>query len=269
VVVADRVQLEMALVNLAVNARDSMAPGGRLEISTREMILHEPIELPLSTVEVGEYASVEVRDNGCGMSEELQMQAFEPFFTTKEAGKGTGLGLSAVLGSIRNCRGHIDLRSTPGEGTTFRIYLPIDRAGCAARHESSYVREIQGGDETVLVAEDEDEVREVIVDTLETGGYRVFCARNGAEARDTLRSRADEIDMVLSDLIMPGMGGRELGAWIREHHPRMPVVFMSGYGCGLENDDLAHDLELPKPFTPDQLLQRVREVLDAPQTARS
>ncbi len=269
VVVADRVQLEMALVNLVVNARDSMSAGGRLEISTREVILHEPLKLPLSTVEVGDYACVEVSDNGCGMSEELQMQAFEPFFTTKEAGKGTGLGLSAVLGAVRNCHGHIDLHSTPGEGTTFRMYLPIDRSIQTDRDEYASVHDVRGGSETLLVAEDEDEVREVIADTLESGGYRVLTARNGHQAREILDRQADEVDMVLSDMVMPGMGGRELGAWIREHHPDLPVVYMSGYGYSCQDDELVHDLELPKPFSPDQLLGRVRDVLDFPQTAHS
>jgi two-component system cell cycle sensor histidine kinase/response regulator CckA len=257
-VLVDSSQMEQVLVNLALNAREAMPSGGRLVISTANAQLDRDGAHPAGT-----YASIAVRDTGVGMDEATSAHIFEPFFTTKQGASGAGLGLSTVYGIVEQSGGHICVQSAPGSGTSFSIYLPgytgaepATAAGAAA---------IQGGTETLLLVEDEITVRSSVRRLLQWHGYRVLEARNGAEALRVYENNTPGIDLVLTDLVMPEMGGQELVEQLRVHNPDLKVVFMSGYA----EKTLTSNGALPpgtgfvdKPFTVEILMRRVREVLD-------
>jgi CheY-like chemotaxis protein len=266
---ADRGQVEQILLNLAVNARDAMPRGGELRVETQHVVLEHPPKDALLPVGTGRYATLTVRDTGTGMGHDVLAKIFEPFYTTKEVGKGTGLGLAVVYGIVRRMGGGIVVRSVPGHGTTFRIYFPEAEERKAEKPEgeaagASTAPAAGGGGVRVLVAEDEDSVRNFVRRALTAQGYRVVEARNGHEALEALE-RGAEVDLVLTDLIMPGMGGRELAERVRVLYPELPILYTSGYSreIGDFQDILAGGEHfLPKPFGPKDLFRKVREVLD-------
>jgi len=261
---ADAVQLEQVLLNLVVNARDAMPRGGRLTIGTRSETV-DPGAGERLGVARGRYVVASICDTGEGMTEETQAHIFEPFFTTKEAGRGTGLGLSTVYGIVKQSHGSIGVESEPGKGTTFTIRLPEIEQAPVARILESTRAETGGGGETILLVEDDPAVRLAAYRTLERHGYRVIVAGNGLEALKIARQHEGEIRLVVTDIVMPAMGGKDLLAHLAEIRPGMRWIYMSGY-TGDETEprgphDELTDL-LPKPFTPTQLATKVREVLD-------
>ena len=265
--VADPGQIEQILVNLAVNARDAMPQGGRLSIETAHIVLDRPYLPEGVVVQAGTYVMLRVRDTGIGMESAVQSRVFEPFFTTKGPTKGTGLGLSTVYGIVKQAGGYIWVESEAGQGSTFTIYLP--QAPPAAAEPELKPPEPEpavAASETILLVEDEGGVRRLACRILNRQGYRVIEASNGIEALEIAGQSDTLIDLLVTDLVMPRMGGRELAARVHEQRPAMKVLFMSGY----TNDEvLRHDLLdpgvafLPKPFSPRDLLNAVRAALAA------
>jgi PAS domain S-box-containing protein len=261
---ADPGLMEQVIMNLAVNARDAMPRGGRLELRTGNVDLEESATPRHVDARPGPYVQLVVADNGVGMSEAVRQQAFEPFFTTKEKGKGLGLGLSTVYGIVKQCRGFIELDSREGEGTELRIYLPaVDVRPLDI--EPTLASAPTGGDETVLVVEDEATVRRLTVRSLTALGYRVLEARNGDEALHLVQKLQEPLDLVLTDVIMPHMGGPELVENLRRLRPGIRVLYMSGFteDMRMEGIHVANAASLIlKPFTPEALATEVRRVLD-------
>ncbi|MCP4643633.1 MAG: PhnD/SsuA/transferrin family substrate-binding protein [bacterium] len=262
---ADRGQLEQILMNLCVNARDAMADGGKITIETENVRIDEAFCETHPWAEPGHYANLSVTDTGCGMDEETLGNVFEPFFTTKGVGEGTGLGLSTVYGLVKQHRGMIHVYSEVDAGTVFKVYLPlVDRATVAAgdRPEGP----VAGGNETVLLAEDEEIVRRLTNTILTRAGYTVLNARDGEEALRVFEDHADEIGLALLDVMMPKLGGRAVYERIREARPGIRVLFSSGYSMNAIHTDFVLDEGLAlisKPFQHNELLRRVREALDS------
>jgi PAS domain S-box-containing protein len=265
-------QLHQVIVNLVVNARDAMPQGGRVRVCTNLVDVHNPLRWDHSEVPPGRYVELAVRDSGCGMTDDVKAHLFEPFFTTKEVGKGTGLGLSTVYGIIKQASGHIRVESTLGEGSIFRIYLP-----CVGQNPGPDSETVDGGTapangkEIVLVVEDEDSVRNLAREVLCQAGYSVVEARCGEEAIRLSRERIDLLDLVITDIVMPRIGGREVAERLTALRPDLPVLYLSGYTDdavlrrGVQVEQAAF---LAKPFTPGTLIRKVREVLDARQVER-
>jgi len=261
---ADPVQLEQVIVNLAVNARDAMPEGGRLALTTRAVRLDAP--LPGRTGPgPGAWVKISVSDTGVGMDGATQERIFEPFFTTKEKGKGTGLGLSTAYGIVKQSRGFIYASSEPGRGATFDVYLP-------SVHETPAQRDVEPeppvlsatGSETILLAEDEDALRALNRRILESHGYRVLAARDAEEA-SALARREGTVDILVTDIVMPGASGRQLAGRLLADRPRLKVLYVSGYSDGTAGAEGGLDPGvnfLQKPFTTETLLRRVRETLD-------
>jgi two-component system, cell cycle sensor histidine kinase and response regulator CckA len=264
---ADPGQLGQVLLNLAVNARDAMPRGGVLTIKTANVEVHQHHRSVLVAAPPGRYLMLEVADTGCGMDEATRARIFEPFFTTKEDGKGTGLGLSTVYGIVTQSDGHIEVASEPGRGAAFRLYFPIADEATTGRSTSDPLPVLTGS-ETVLLVEDETAVRELVRFTLEAQGYHLLEARNGDEAFQLALQHAGEIHLLVTDLVMPGMGGRQLAERLKVGRRTTRVLYVSGYTgdvmlrYGGSHGDAA--LLLQKPFTPRDLLVRVRQVLDRP-----
>ena len=262
-VVADRGQMMQLLMNLVINARDAMPSGGRILLETRNLDVDEN-SLPSKDAAPGGYVQLIVADTGVGMSEDVLKHVFEPFFTTKGMGLGTGLGLSTVYGTVKQSGGWIRAESKVGEGSRFLIYLPrvADRAP-AAEHPAAPL-EVVGGEETVLVAEDQPEVRRLALRILAGSGYRLLEASSGPEALELSRRHAGAIDLLLTDVVMPEMTGRELAERLRESRPSIKVLYISGYTADIIGREGVLDEGvdyLPKPFTPAALAVKVREVL--------
>jgi signal transduction histidine kinase len=254
-------QLEQVLVNLAVNARDAMPGGGRLVLETAEVTLREGARLPLPS---GRYARISVRDTGHGIPEELREHVFEPFFTTKDPGKGTGLGLATCYGIVRQCGGHIAVESAPGAGTCFEVYLPRVEGPSTVR-PSSERGPVPGGTETVLIVEDEAAVRRMALRVLEAQGYRLLEAGDGVEALARAQEHAGPIHLLVTDVVMPRMGGIELARRLHALRPETRVLHVSGYVERSLWDRPASEVGvafLHKPFLPAELARKVREVLD-------
>ena len=262
---ADPGQLEQVIVNLAVNARDAMPSGGRLTIETAAADLDETDARKHPAVTPGPHVVLTLTDTGTGMDAATQAAIFEPFFTTKPVGKGTGLGLATVYGIVRQSGGSIFVRSELGRGTTFEIVLPqVDAPVDATR--SPAPAEARGGTETILLAEDEPGVRALAIRILEGRGYRVLAADCGQAALDLAGSHEGDIDLVVTDVVMPGMGGRELHESLVTLRPGVPVLYLSGYSelATVHHGGLEPGITLlQKPFSPAALLRKVREVLDA------
>ena len=260
----DEVQLERVLVNLAVNARDAMPDGGSLTISTRNAVLDAGAAAVLDLTP-GPHVVIEISDTGIGMDEETRRHAFEPFFTTKRTG-GTGLGLATCHGVLMQGGGRIRVESAPGAGSTFSIILPrSEEASAPVKVESGEKPKRAHGTETVLVAEDESSVRTLAERLLELDGYRVLAASNGAEALRVAAAHAGPIDLLLTDIVMPGMSGWDLGLKLRALRPDVVIVAMSGYPGGTDAGASVETLGasfLPKPFSRDALARAVREALD-------
>lgn len=263
----DKGQVVQILMNLVVNARDAMPEGGRLLVETRRVRLDGPSRHMLLEAAPGAYVALTVKDTGTGMTPEIKAKVFEPFFTTKAVGKGTGLGLSVVYSVVKQLGGGIELQSEVGQGTTFRIYFPEVLERTIARAPQATAREkpeVYRGSETILVVEDEDAVRKFMKRALMAQGYRVLESRNGVEAMQLLEATEQPLDLVMTDLVMPDMGGRELAAQVRAHHPALPVLYTSGYSKDMGDSEKprAHaEYFLPKPFGPTELARKVREVL--------
>jgi CheY-like chemotaxis protein len=257
---SDAAQLEAAIVNLALNARDAMPDGGRIRIALKNV----RVDGQDGEVEEGEYVSIEVADTGVGMAPEVVKRAFEPFFTTKGVGKGTGLGLSTTYGFIKESRGHIAIDSRPGEGTTVRLLLPRSAEAPAeeAVEEDGDERPDTKG-ETILVVEDDAEVRELAVSSLSRLGYHVIEAGDAAAGLRVLESDAS-VKLLFTDILMPGeMSGRELAREALKRRPELKILYVSGYGGDAEAED-EDILLLRKPYRGDDLAGRVRQILDAP-----
>lgn len=260
---ADAGQLEQVLMNLVVNAKDAMPDGGKLSIRTQRVTMGENHGRGQAFIRPGTYVMLAVSDSGMGMDKETQSRIFEPFFTTKEKGKGTGLGLSTVYGIVKQTGGYVMVQSEKGAGTTFNIYLPRVEAAADLNMEP-VARVAEGGSETVLLVEDEESVRQLVRETLESKGYRVVQAENG-EAGLLAAAKLDAtIDLVISDVVMPGMSGRELVQELLKIRPETRVLYLSGYTEDTivsEGSIESGTAFLQKPFTLHNLLKKVREVL--------
>jgi len=261
---ADASQMEQVIMNLAVNARDAMPEGGRLLIETSNAELDSNYTAVHPIVRQGRYILLAVSDTGTGMSAETQARIFEPFFTTKPQGKGTGLGLSTVYGVVKQSGGFIWVYSEVGRGTSFKIYLPrvdqpIERAGAVR-----VATEAPRGTETIVLAEDEKDVREVAREFLESGGYTVIEARDGTEALKRVEKHDGAIHLLVTDMVMPGMTGQELSAKLLQHRPEIRVLYMSGYSEKAAADSTFGGSAirlLTKPFSRWALLRAVHEIL--------
>ena len=264
IVNADPHQLEQVILNLVVNARDAMPNGGRLVIETAQPVAGRRPVPSTSGSEQVEYVMLAVSDSGLGMDEVTRRRIFEPFFTTKPAGKGTGLGLSTVQGVVVQSGGHMDVYSEPGRGSTFKVYLPLVPPDKDDGHESEDRSAATGGKETILVVEDEPEVRQFAVQALESYGYNVIEANDGDEGLEIYRQMGDGIDLVVTDVVMPRMGGRELANRVWRMRPDMRFLFMSGYtdnALTLNGVLEPHVRFIEKPFSLEGIAKRVREAL--------
>jgi two-component system cell cycle sensor histidine kinase/response regulator CckA len=267
---ADAVQIEQMILNLVVNARDAMPGGGRLILETANAELDSTYAGTHIGVRPGRYVMLAVSDTGVGMNAEIRSRLFEPFFTTKEKGKGTGLGLSMVYGIVKQSGGDIWVYSEPGRGTTFKIYLPQVEEGAEEPAAPRFV-ETAGGSETILLVEDEAGVRRLVRSILEQRGYAVLEAKDPEHALRLCGENSRRIDLLITDVVMPEMNGRELAAEAARMRPALKVLYMSGY---TDNALVHHGVKglgpafLQKPFTPAALAKRVRELLDSPSPAR-
>ena len=262
---ADPGQIEQVIVNLAVNAKDAMPEGGTIRMETADASFSEAQPRGGTVMPAGPYVLLSIGDTGCGMDREIQARIFEPFFTTKQPGKGTGLGLSTVYGIVKQSGGFIWVESQPGRGSTFRIYLPSVQAGMADV-EAAAPAPLRGGSETVLIAEDDDGMRQVAIRFLQSLGYNTLEAARPDEARRIEAGHVGPIHLLLTDVVMPEMGGRGLADLLTSRRPGMQVLFMSGY----TDDAVAEHGIVPeqtfflsKPFSREALGRKVREVLDS------
>jgi len=262
---ADRSQLEQVVMNLVVNARDAMPNGGKLTIETCNASLDESYASRHQTVEAGRYVSLAVSDTGVGIAPENLARIFEPFFTTKELGKGTGLGLSMVYGIVKQSGGNIWVYSEPGRGTSFKIYFPLASGPAdSVAHDQPSVSHHRGA-ETILLAEDDEQVRELASEALSAAGYSVLAADTPRDAISICRNHGARIDLLLTDVVMPIIGGRELARQLLAIRPDLRVLYMSGYTpqAILHHGELeANTFFIQKPFTPSSLAAKIREVLD-------
>jgi two-component system, cell cycle sensor histidine kinase and response regulator CckA len=258
---ADPVQMEQVLINLVVNARDAMPKGGRLTISTERQEVTKNFGEGESFVKAGSYVTLSVADTGTGIDAATRTRIFEPFFTTKEVGKGTGLGLATVYGIIKQSNGHIEVESEPGKGATFRVSLPrVEQEPVVAR-KTTMAETHRRGSGTILLAEDEPLLRELGQTILTQAGYEVLTAPNPEALKSFVAEYAGKIDLLLTDVVMPGMSGPELVRVVKARWPEVRVLYMSGYADD-EIEDLDRDAGfLQKPFTPAELTEKIAEVL--------
>jgi CheY-like chemotaxis protein len=263
-------QFEQVIINLAVNARDAMPHGGRLTIETRNVERGEEPSADPDELRPGRYVQIAVSDSGHGMDAATKASIFEPFFTTKERGKGTGLGLAMVYGFLKQSGGHVEVDSQPGHGTTFRIHLPWAENAKANAARAPNTATVPRGSETILLVEDDDSVREFSKRTLRTSGYAVLEARDGVDALRVAEEHAGPIHLLLTDLVMPRMGGRQLAEILTGTRPEIRVLLMSGYTdeTPMHSPTEPHDALLHKPFSPSLLAGKVRTILDGTATER-
>jgi PAS domain S-box-containing protein len=259
-ILSDPAQIEQVIMNLAVNSRDAMPEGGRLTVSTRN------VEGPLEGGDSAEnqaWVVLEVDDTGTGMDEQTRARIFEPFFTTKPDGKGTGLGLATVYGIVKQIGGHIHVESTPGQGTRFEIYFPVTEARAAAKTSDSPAASVTeaGIDATILIADDESALRQALVEVLRSNGYKVLEAETSIEALEMARRHQGQLDILLTDIVMPGLRGPELARRVASAHPEVQIVYMSGYAEGLPEAQLPENSTfLQKPFRFATLLEQLKLV---------
>jgi PAS domain S-box-containing protein len=267
-VCADAGMLESVLMNLAVNARDAMPNGGRIKISAEVVEIGAEAATGTPEMREGRFVRLSVADTGCGISPEVLPRIFEPFFTTKPLGKGTGLGLATVYGITRQHSGWVEVESKLNQGTVFHVLLPAIEGGEICKAQPPTVRPSSGGGETILVVEDEPDLRDLVSQVLESQGYKVVQASSGTEALETWSKHAGNIHLLLTDMVMPdGLGGRKLAERLTSEDPRLRVIFTSGYSAGMPGTELATVEErqfLAKPYRPSALLEVVRRCLDQP-----
>ncbi|MEK6571246.1 MAG: PAS domain S-box protein, partial [Bacteroidota bacterium] len=262
-IVADVSQLQLALLNLSVNARDAMPDGGTLSIAT-STVTNGAVRQRFPEASAEKYVLISVADTGTGMDETTRIRIFEPFFTTKERGKGTGLGLAVVYGIVKNHNRFIDVESELGRSTVFSLYLPV----CQKTHrfvEKQAPEEIPGGSETLLVVEDEETLLKLLQDLLQEKGYRVLAAKNGIEAVEKYKKRQDKIALVLTDLGLPILSGWDAFRQMKEINPKVKVIIASGYlDPNAKSELLKHGAKdfVQKPYEPNEILEKIREVLD-------
>ena len=262
---ADPGQIEQIIMNLAVNARDAMPRGGKLTMETANVDLDEAYARSHMAVTPGPYVMMAISDSGTGMDEETLSKVFDPFFTTKEEGKGTGLGLSTVYGIVKQSKGNIWAYSEPGKGTTFKIYLPRVEKDAVEKEEVEATAESLTGSETILVVEDNEMVRDLAQTILQHYGYSVLTAQDGEEAIKVSKEHDGPIDLILTDVVMPKMSGREVSERLNALRPDMKVLYMSGYtgNAIVHHGVLDREMRfIQKPFTTESLARKVREVLD-------
>jgi len=260
-------QMEAAILNLVVNAKDAMADKGKLTIETGNAFIDESYSQQNAGIPVGQYIQISVSDTGAGMSREVQEKAFDPFFTTKEPGQGTGLGLSQVYGFVKQSGGHVKIYSEVGEGTTIKIYLRRAHVMPSAVRENELPVVGSLGSETILVVEDEPDVRSYLVETLRDLNYRVREAPDGAAALAMLETESFRVDLLLTDIVMPGINGRQLADALHRRQPELKVLFITGYS----RDAIVHQGRLDagvsllqKPLNRAMLASKIREILDKP-----
>ncbi len=256
-ILVDPGQLGQVLINLSVNARDAMPQGGRLLFETKNVDVR-PEDARHADLKPGAYVLLSVTDTGVGMDEGTKRQIFEPFFTTKEKGRGTGLGLATVYGIVKQSGGAIEVSSEPGSGSCFKLYFP--RTDAPVEKPAPAPAPVRGGRETILVVEDEEPLRHLVTLILRHSGYTVMEAVDGEKALDTVKSHGGALHLLLTDVIMPGMSGPDLADEMAALRPETKVLFVSGY----TDDAVVGTQFLAKPFAPPDLLQKVRQVLDAP-----
>jgi PAS domain S-box-containing protein len=262
---ADAGQLEQVFMNLATNSRDAMPKGGLFTIETTTICIDSSFIAANGYGKPGNYALVSITDTGSGMNEETRKKIFEPFFTTKDVGKGTGLGLAMVYGIIKQHDGFLNVYSEPGKGTTFKLYIPLTTAEAPKEHHPAVAEYPRGGAETILLAEDDENLIQLTAGVLEQMGYTVIQAHDGAEAVQKFQENRDKIDLLLFDVVMPKKSGKDAYEEIRKLHSGVPVLFASGYSSEAlkQKKSLAENEEIIyKPISPTNLLKRVREMLD-------
>jgi signal transduction histidine kinase len=268
-VLADPGQIEQVLVNLALNARDAMHEGGRLAIETAEVELDLESTRDELELTAGRYVRLTVSDTGTGMDEKTVARAFEPFFSTKRKGEGTGLGLATVYGIVRGCGGSITIYSEPGQGTAFKVHLPAIDQPAQNGSNAGVDRKAPGGDERILVVEDEDAVRTLMIRLLSQAGYSVTAVSRGRDAVELLATDPQAFDLLVSDVVMPGMRGVEVVQQAQSIAPDLPVLMMSGYSTPMFDGEREIMSDVPlikKPFSRAALLDEVRGILDLKQT---
>ena len=265
---ADSGQIDQIIMNMVVNARDAMPKGGKLTIETANADPDKNYfcKHGIKEEKPGHYVMLTVSDTGSGMDKETREHIFEPFFTTKEVGKGTGLGLSTVYGIVKQNNGFIRVYSEPGQGSTFKVYLPIVKGDAEPKEKEQSPVEDLSGSETVLIVEDDDSLRKFAQKTLQGYGYRVIVAKNGENALMVCKEYDGQIDLMITDVVMPKMGGREAADRLQTLYPQMKVIYMSGY---TDNAIVHHGVLTPelnfleKPFTPEGLGRKVRGALES------
>jgi CheY-like chemotaxis protein len=262
----DPVQLESAILNLALNARDAMPTGGKLTIETSNAFLDENYARQHPEVKVGQYVQIAVSDTGEGMSPETVSRAFEPFFTTKSAGQGTGLGLSQVYGYAKQSGGHVKIYSEPGEGTTVKLYLPRLFAEAPAIADTPREMGGEGRGETILVVEDDEDVRSYIREILRDMNYHVLDAADAQSGAELIEREGGKVDLILTDVVLPGKNGRQFADEAQALYPNIKVLFMTGYS----RNAIVHQGRLDrgvalvqKPLTQSALVAKIRELLDS------
>jgi len=265
-VYADQSMMEQVLMNLAVNSRDAMPKGGELAVTIAITTVDDSQPARHSDARAGDFVRLSVRDTGTGIAPEHLDHIFEPFFTTKEQGRGTGLGLATVYGVVKQHQGWIEVDSQVGHGTTFSVYFPFTKRPQSSPSTPPTELTIRGGDETVLLVEDELEVRNMVARLLRSYGYQVIEAHSGVAALAAWQSQREQVQLLLTDIIMPGgVNGRELAETLQGQRPTLPVIYMSGYSADVLGQEFALRPGLnylQKPFHPHKIAQAVRESLD-------
>ena len=263
-VFVDQGQIEQVIMNLVVNARDAMSGSGSLQIRTRNVSCDSLLPVASGDLPPGEYVCLEIEDSGSGISKENLSRIFEPFFTTKERGSGTGLGLSTVYGIVRQTQGHIDVESVVDQGTTFRIYLPMVAEAAAEEEPVETQHPDVSGRETVLLVEDDDQIRSMLLRILREKGYTVLESRNAGEGLLITEDQSETFDLVISDVVMPHMTGDQLAERILRRRPKVKILLMSGYPENFpDTEEISEQVWfLQKPFQPEDFLLRVRRILD-------
>ena len=269
---ADNSMIEQIVMNLSVNARDAMPDGGRVTITTAVVPIQRPATPADPEERHGQFVCLTFTDSGCGMDTQVLGRIFEPFFTTKAVGKGTGLGLATVFGIVRQHHGWLEVESKPIHGTTFRVYFPASDQPALKQQDACDVKLCQGR-ETILVAEDEEPLREMVAQILKMQGYKVYTANSGRHALEVWERANQSIDLLLTDMVMPeGIMGGELAERLLTQNPRLKVIYTSGYSPGMAGKDVSLTEGrnfLPKPYSIGKLAQFVRECLDAPTVQRN